>query len=202
MTYQLASKQPKRLSPQSGLTLIESVIVLGVFGVILAALWLVVGVVYENVRQYNASRQIQTIVNNARQIFSASATLTSSTDYTARFVAQRVFPSEMLTSNDLTTARPNHPWETRAGGSVLVRADTPAGGATTTTDFDVRFTNLPQKACISMLAKTSTSDFSGVTQVWLNGASLALPVTLIQADTNCQAGNANILTWVFPMRPL
>ncbi|MBY0428211.1 MAG: prepilin-type N-terminal cleavage/methylation domain-containing protein, partial [Alphaproteobacteria bacterium] len=84
--------QKNRLDKRAGLTLVEATIVLAIVSVIIAAVWTVSSVVYENARQYQANRQMQTTVQNIRQLYARVNLLTNIAEVTCTLDAQAAFP--------------------------------------------------------------------------------------------------------------
>lgn len=192
-----------RLSARAGLTLVETVVVLGVFAIIVAAVWVVVGVVYENVHQYQATQQIQTIVQNTRQVYTRISGFSSAagTSLTATLDAQDVFPKEMRVTPGAATGILNHPWSTRTAGSVsVVVADA--------STFGVQFNSLPKKACISLATKLSGGELAGLSSVGfgVGGAITSvksgtdIPLTVVGAALACTSTSDNSVQWNFALR--
>ncbi len=184
----------KRLNGQAGLTLIEATIVLAIVSVIIAAVWTVSSVVYENARQYQANRQMQTIVQNIRQLYARVNTLTSLSDVTATLDNQAAFPVEMRLTQSTASDKLNHPWASQSGGSVRVYNRT-------SRTFGIVFTNLPKKACIGLATKLTGGELTNLSSVIINGASVTPPVTVVTAATRCTAtGDTNTIEWDFDIR--
>lgn len=186
-----------RFSSNAGLTLVETTIVLAVVSVIVAAVWMVSSVVYENARQYTANRQLQTVVQNIRQVylrinkFSAAGTA-----LTATLDGQSVFPVEMRYNQSATTGVINHPWSTSSSGTVTV-------ATVSTTTFGITFSNLPRKACVGLATKLSGGDLTGLQKVSVNSSSnsgSSLPLTVVTANTQCTSASSNTITWEFGLR--
>lgn len=192
----------QKYKANEGLSLVEMAIVLGVFSVVIAAIWLVVSVVYENVRQYNATRNLQTIVQNARQLWTRVPRLSGTpTNYTADFDFQTVFPKEMRTSSgnctsasDATCGKIQHPWASSDNVTVTYfDADT----------FNVTFANLSKKACIGLAVRISGGDITNLEAVVIGTTTYSgtnLPLTPVTADVACSSPTANTITWQFNIR--
>jgi prepilin-type N-terminal cleavage/methylation domain-containing protein len=201
-----------RLSPslrhnRSGMTLIETVIVLGVFAVIIAAVWLVVSVVYENVRQTTATRNLQTVVQNMRQLMVRSpsidedgtSTNTQLLDRQGAFpVDMRVNQGDCISPSFNNCGRLNHPWATNTTGTVTTNAI-----GTNSATFYIRFASVPKKACIGLATKLSGGEISNLEGVVINGSSFTgtgLPLTVVSANLACNAGANNTIEWRFNIR--
>lgn len=187
-----------RLNGQAGLTLIESTIVLAIVSVIIAAVWTVSSVVYENARQYQANRQMQSIVQNIRQLYARVNVLTTDGDVTSTLDAQRAFPVEMRLNQSVASDKLNHPWASQASGSVRVYNRVSAVNNRT---FGIVFTNLPKKACIGLATKLTGGELTNLTRVLINGASVTPPVTVVTGASSCNAsGDTNSIEWDFDIR--
>lgn len=187
-----------RFHKNAGLTLVEATIVLAVASVIIAAIWMVSTVVYENARQYQANRQMQTLVQNIRQLYARVNQLTNIADVSCTLDNQAAFPIEMRVAQGTPcssgTAALNHPWTSRTAGSVLVYNR----NATT---FGVVFSNLPKKACIGLATKLTGGDITGLKAVIINGSSVTPPVTIVTSAASCNiAGDTNSIEWQFDIR--
>lgn len=190
-----------RLSGQKGLTLIETVVVLGVFAVVVAAIWIIVAVVQENAKQYQTAQQLQTMVQNTRQLYAringfyAASGYSAGTDLTATLDSQAAFPVEMRVSQGTANGKINHPWSSSVNGTVTIKVDT-------TATFDVGYTSLPVKACSSLGTKLSGGEIPGLSSMKINGTAQTLPLTVVTANLACsQSGSTNSIDWIFNLRP-
>ena len=187
----------RRIPNEQGFTLIELAIVLGVFAVIVAGIWMVVAVVYENVHQYQANREIQSMVQNIRQLEQRITHFDTSnlSDITATLDTQTAFPIEMRQSEGTANGNLNNPWTT-SGNSVHVFSRA-------ATEFGIEFANLPKKSCIQIATKMSGGEISGLTGIGFNGSSPILPTNLplsvISAATQCTSPTANKIEWRFTL---
>jgi type II secretory pathway pseudopilin PulG len=192
-------KFPKlRLCNNSGLTLVETTIVLAVVSVIIAAVWMVSSVVYENARQYQANRQMQTIVQNVRQLYARVNALSTFADVTATMDSQLAFPIEMRLAQGTASDKLNHPWGQASTGTVRIYNRT-------STTFGIVFTAVPKQACIGLATKLSGGEISNLSSFKINSSTYSgtgLPVTIVTANggSQCGAGNSNTLEWIFEIR--
>ncbi len=187
----------QRLKKNAGMTLVEATIVLAVASVIIAAVWMVSTVVYENARQYQANRQLQTIVQNVRQLYARMNALTNIADVTCTLDAQAAFPVEMRVAQGTPcsgTPALNHPWMSLTAGSVRVfNRDA--------TTFAVVFSNLPKKACIGLATKLTGGDITALKNVLINSVSTTPPVTIVTSTSRCTAAtDTNVIEWQFDIR--
>ena len=194
------STQPtsQRAHRNAGMTLVETTIVLAVVSVIIAAVWMVSSVVYENARQYQANRQMQTIVQNVRQLYARVNALTNIADVTSTLDAQQAFPTEMRVAQGTASDKLNHPWGQAAAGTVRVYNRS-------ATTFGIVFTGVPKKACIGLATKLTGGEISNLRTFIIASTSYtgtALPVTIVTAAgaSQCGAGDNNTLEWQFEIR--
>jgi prepilin-type N-terminal cleavage/methylation domain-containing protein len=183
---------------RKGFTLVEIAIVLGIFALIMAGIWMVVAVVGENTRSYEASRQLQAMVQGIRQIEQRITGYTPTSignAITDRLDSQGAFPPEMRMQASVTNNL-NHPWA-GDGNAVHVFARSPS-------EFGIQFTKLPKKACITLATKMSGSELSGLQSLNVNGNVTNitnLPLTLISATSRCtQNDSTNTIEWRFNLR--
>ncbi len=184
---------------QHGFTLIELAIVLGIFALILSAIWLVVAVVYENVRQYQANHLMQSMVQNIRQLeqritrFDSSLGV-SNRDITVNLDTQGAFPVEMRINEGTANGNLNNPWTTEGNSvHVFVRA---------ATEFGIEFKNMQKKPCIQIATKLSSGELAGLTGISINGtltSATSLPLNLIQASALCTQDKTNTVEWRFAL---
>jgi type II secretory pathway pseudopilin PulG len=202
-SVRLANSPPPRLRQNAGINLIELTIVLGVISLIIGAVWLVASVVYENVRQYNATHNMQTMVQNIRQLYTRISLFPASSvgeNLTLTLDRQGAFPSDMRltqgTNETTADGKINHPWVSDSSGSVIVTA-------VSTNSFGVRFSSMPKKACISMATKLSGGEITNLTELVINGNSYPpsqLPLTVVGAAVSCSNAQNNTLEWRFGLR--
>lgn len=193
----------RRLSPSAGINLIELTIVLGVVSIIIGAVWLVASVVYENVRQYNATHNMQTLVQNIRQLYTRISVFPASSlgsNLTQTLDRQSAFPLDMRVTqgtNDTTAdGKINHPWVSNSSGSVTVLA-------VTGNSFSVRFISMPKKACISMATKLSGGEIANLSSLIINGNAFQpdqMPLTVVGASVSCSSPESNTMEWRFGLR--
>lgn len=190
-----------RFSPQAGLSLIETVIVLGVFALVVGGIWAAASIVNENARQYQASQQIQTIAQNVRQLYARVSDLSGYTpnqDITGTIEGQAAFPASMCLTAGCPTNAVNTDITNGWSGQVHVRAYT-----ANATSFDIQYTGLPLKACIGLAAKLSGGDMVGLSVVTINNtpfSGIQLPLTVVTAGGACNNNSNNSVAWTFNLR--
>lgn len=173
--------------------MVESAIVLGVFAIIVAGIWLLLGSVYQKAREHNASLQIQTIVRNVRTLYGRVGELGGSAgDYTLNFDQQNIFPRDMKVTNT-ADGKINHPWSTSGAGTVQVMAgfNDPNGEAT---QFDLHYIALSKKACTALATTIPNGQITGLVHVQVNGnqcyssdgsCSKSLPMDIVTTAAEC-----------------
>jgi prepilin-type N-terminal cleavage/methylation domain-containing protein len=122
-----------------GFTLTEAAIVLGIVGLVLAAVWVAASAVYNNMRISQATQQILMI---AQAVRSMHATQTSITMTTADAVNAGIIPKDMC--DNASCATPRNPWR---GGVIVQNNGTDA--------FDIIYSGLPTSACVDLLTRNT-----------------------------------------------
>lgn len=185
-----------------GFTLTEAAIVLGIVGLILSAIWVAAGSVYNNYRVGKTSEQLLTIVQSMRSMHASQSVV--DTGFTgvvgARLLAQAGgVPSDMIVYNaDGTTVNTvRDVW----GGTVSIDA-TPDNNGLANGAFAVTFLSVPQSACISLLTRnTGAGRDTGLIGA---GAAIAtgtaFPVSVTTAAASCARTTAAGNTLVFTFR--
>ena len=143
---------------RSGFTLTEIAIVLGIIGLILAAIWTAAAAVYGNYRVSKASTETLAIVQNFKMLYgNGSAQEPNGTDITSLAIAAGMFPADMIQPGN--TAYGIGPW---AGSQVNVYS-----GATWNA-ITVAFWNIDQSTCNRLAdAIAIGSAFTGAGLVWV-----------------------------------
>ncbi len=99
----------KYLSPYSasrrGFTLTEMAIVVGIIGLVLGGIWAASAAAYSVLRVNRAHEEIDTIINNMRQLYASSPTIPPG-DLTGSAMTAGVFPADMVTPDGLIA----NPW--------------------------------------------------------------------------------------------
>ena len=139
-----------------GFTLTEIAIVLGVIGLILAAIWTAASTVYSNHKITTVEREILTIVGNMRSLYPTGFSSAAQADITCDVMLAGVFPSDMVPPGPCVLNNwqtyPHDPW----GGAVRILSSSSAPDGPNTGEFELFYENLagsmPQSACIAILA--------------------------------------------------
>lgn len=193
----------KPLRRHRGFSLVEAAIVLGVFSIIVSALWAVVGSVRENIRREQACDQIVTVVNNIRAHYEGEDRIESGyNELTNLLIEKGVIPSDMHRSGTSSPSmRADHPWgpvgSAAANGGFLVRAEGDHQS------FRIRLLGLKRDSCIAMAMKLGpTKGATGLQSVGINANTLSPPVSLASASAGCNvtASSGNRVEFVFRLR--
>jgi prepilin-type N-terminal cleavage/methylation domain-containing protein len=187
-----------RRKPSRGFTLIETAIVLGVFAIIIAAIWMVVGVLYERAREHEANLQLQTLLRNVRQLYSRVGEVTTvSATYALTFDEQGLWPPEMKINPGTVDGKVNHPWSTSKNGSITVigGVSDPNGEKTM---FDLIYSALPKKACVALAMQQSEGAILGLAHIKFTSSGTcygpesgctAFPIDFTTASNQCHFAN-------------
>jgi prepilin-type N-terminal cleavage/methylation domain-containing protein len=216
----------KSTKTKRGFTLLEIAIVTGIVGAILAALFAAATTVEYRVSLNQASDDINLIAGNVRSYYAgqntsfsalappAAVTTTSFCTYTIRFLADNIFPSDMVTKTGAVSLS-NHPWSqttTTCGASAIGSVNVSlVGTANNPVQFVIRFVNVPAEACTDLITRNSLPGRdTGLTQIQVqpSGAAAApapitqLPISPTAAATACAgsgvaAGTLYTIDWYY-----
>lgn len=193
-----------RPSVQAGLTLIETVVVLGIVALVIAAVWVVAGAVTENARQYNFASQMQQSVQNIRQLYQRVNVVGDSDLVQLQDVLdqQEAFPFAMRANPGVAGGILLHPWSGDTTNKLQVRTyANAAGGGAAVQGFGLRYSGLPRQACITSVVKLSGGEVAGLVRVVVNSATtMVLPATAVAASTACNNATTNTVEWFFTLR--
>jgi len=203
----------------------ETAIVLGVIGIIMAAIWAIWGPIREKIRQDEAVRQITTIVNNTRLYYQNRPNIPTDAkgnfdNLTHELARAGVIPPDMIRNRSAAILRIDHPWNRAfTGGSALA-----AGGLAVCNNvndtfcpntagpwdssgltFLVQLRAVSPEACIALPIRLSqTTGPKGLVGVEINGVGLTLPVTVNDATNACRSFigglSYNIINYVYRLR--
>jgi prepilin-type N-terminal cleavage/methylation domain-containing protein len=136
-----------------GFTLTELAIVLGIVSVILTAIWVAAGAVYNNIHVARSNQQILQISQAVQSLYKATLTtgVTDGTQLTGPLIAAGVFPADALPGGPASTLV-NSAWP---NGVMNVYSASTAGGPLTGDAFIVQFENIPAQGCINLLVSNS-----------------------------------------------
>ena len=181
---------------QSGFTLTELAIVLGVIGIVLASIWSASAMVSKKMKVNHAIQELQTIVSNIRSIYVGGSHFSqtgSMTDITAGFMNAGVFPAEMIQPGQ---TYPLNPW----GGRVVIYVIPNSPGADNT-QFEIAYFNSLNFQCSALLSQTSGSgQDSGLLYVYdgTNGWQSAISGNLdVTNFSNC---SPVVVAWTFSLK--
>jgi len=141
----------KKIMPrkQRGFTLTEAAIVLGIVGLILGAIWVAAAAVYNNMRVGTTTTQILQTISSIRSLYDQSNDLTGMTQ--VNLAAANAVPRDMLANTASGVLR--DVWGTTYNDGVtgLIQA------VTSNTEIQVKFTAVPQDACIALASRITGS---------------------------------------------
>jgi len=196
----LSVEQQKK---KRGFTLTEIAIVLGIIGLILGAIWVAAGAVYQNLRVSKAQTELLQITQAIRTLYATQTVVdtAAAVNLTSSLIAAKVFPSDAV----LNATTVNGPW----GGSTINVISQQASATTVPGDsFSVEFDNIPQSACIALLTSaTGSGRDQGLLGVAFTASAAApsivnanMPVSVATAATNCTPATVPALWFEFTLR--
>ncbi len=195
---------------RAGFSLLELAIVFAIIGIVLAALWGVVGMVRENIKREEAVAQMTAIVGKIRDYYAGRACASTNfgcpvidTDLTNYLFRQSVLLPEQLRDRVAVLLVADHPWGSvgangvlLAGGGLIVRS---VGDGRDS--FQVELLGLKGSSCVALASALSSAGApKGLTGMTINGgAGLGLPVTPEAAAVECVAAT-NRINSVYSLR--
>ncbi len=184
---------------RAGFSLVELAIVIGVFVTMLAGIWAIVRNVQESARVDQAAHQITSVVNGVRALYQGKAQISGAWDtLTNDLIARGAIPADMKRPGTSSpNLRADHPWGAAGGNDGGFRV----APAADNTSFYIYLYDLSERSCIAMAAKVaSLTGATGLMGVAVNGNSLALPVKVSDAESQCNANNTNNVRYQFRLR--
>jgi len=182
-----------------GFTLTEIAIVLGIIGLILGAIWVAAGAVYQNLRVSKAETELLQITQGIRSLYGTQTTFDTAAHLleTQGLIAAKVFPSDAV--QNATTV--NGPW----GGSTMnIYSQTDPAGVTGDS-FSVEFDNIPVSACIALATgATGSGRDQGLIGVANQNDTIGnnvFPINVVAATQQCQEGTpTSTISFTFTLR--
>jgi type II secretory pathway pseudopilin PulG len=165
-----------RNDSETGFTLTELAIVVGILGMILGAIWLAAGSLYSTTKINKASQELQSILANMRTLYGAAQTLDTSITMTnsviggtlsgtgLAYIQAGIFPNDALNTGNINTATVvNSPW---ANGIIAIM---PSGQVVAGDSMDITFTGLPKTDCVKFIKQslTQTTMSDGLFYMWV-----------------------------------
>lgn len=179
-----------RLPPQAGLTLIEAVIVLGIFGLVIAAVFAAYSSVNTQNKTKAASEQLAIIVNQVRSAYAGHSAIdagATAATLTTGMVNAGLLPAGWCSFN-AGVASCTSPW----GGALTIA---PATHVTANDSIQITFNGLTQYAdCASLINKTAgASSPLGLYNIASNGGAgtavqVGTPITQDFINGICKVG--------------
>lgn len=172
---------------ESGFTLLELLLVIGV-----AALLLIGGIAtYRMVSEGNKTTEATRLLLTIRQQSQAMAQQQGGVYTGLSYNTTADASTNIYVASGVLTNRQRNPF----AGNIVIG---PAGG--NDINLSVQFTNVPRAACIRLMqAMTNPADIVSVQggASTLTSATDQIPVSIANASANCTA-NLTDITWVFP----
>ena len=134
------SLQQRHVRLQKGFTLTEAAIVLGIFGLVLGAIWVAAASVYANLRVNHMNTAVLQIAQGVRGLYATQQTITSG-DRTQDFISAGLIPNDLVVS----TTKAKDAW----GGPLFVVGTTDGAG------FAIEFGGIPSTDCVNFVAKVA-----------------------------------------------
>jgi prepilin-type N-terminal cleavage/methylation domain-containing protein len=135
-----------------GFTLVELAIVLGITGIVLAAIWTAASAVSQRNHAQQASQEVLQILNGYKKIYGVRGEDTGAgwVDVTCLGAHSGAFPADMIPKGCDTAANiwPQAPW---AGSIVSVRADSVWNGVL------ISYWGLSAEACVALASAESNN---------------------------------------------
>ena len=192
----LSVEQQKK---KRGFTLTEIAIVLGIIGLILGAIWVAAGAVYQNLRVSKAQTELLQITQAIRTLYATQTVVdtAAAVNLTSSLIAAKVFPSDAV----LNATTVNGPW----GGSTMnIYSQTDPAGVTGDS-FSVEFDNIPVSACIALATgATGSGRDQGLIGVANQNDTIGnnvFPINVVAATQQCQEGTpTSTISFTFTLR--
>lgn len=188
-----------------GFTLLETIIVLLLAGVVLAGVFYAAGSVSREERLNAAFHLKEMVVSNMRNLYKA-ANVNEIDDPTGNIMQQldqaEVFPEEMQNDVDANDGVINHPLSNETGTvqATYILPDDPDPFLVSLTYEDV-----PPEDCLRLLTRSSatTSNLTSAFKLIINGtANTLLPMSPTDIEAQCKASATNkaTITWHYRVR--
>lgn len=128
-----------------------------------------------------AASNLSSVVSTVEETYAGQPSFNGLTNSVA--TAAGVFPQSMVSGSG-STASVHDKW----GGAVTIQAD-----SSNSSEFDLNYAQVPQKACIKLATTLGSS--AKLRSLSINGTSQTLPPTVSNATTDCTSTTANTLAW-------
>lgn len=181
------------LSRRRGWTLTELVIVLGVFGLVFAVVWLAAGSVWDNYRIYRVNQQILTVVRNVREAYGLTGKLLGTNNQTSVIAGEGLIPAEMINGTTYMHAQ---------GGIFQILGVNNA--STGVREMRIRLLGFPKSQCMKMLMEFPVLvPEVGVTNIYVGSNSISSanwPISSAMASNRCASATSNEVRIDFKIR--
>jgi len=208
----MLARQDTKTRARKAFTLTELAIVLAGAGVVMAAVWGIVGTVWESYRFNKMNEQVMMIVQNVREHFGPKGRITFADGAITADLDNdnfRLIPVTMRVDPKVAGGTISHALAVRAGGSLTV--DQLNGGRS----FRITLNGLSRGNCTKLLVQFPvTMPELGVIRLQANATTIAfdprnpaalpvtIPVSAAAASGYCSLGNnANVVAYDFRLFP-
>lgn len=171
-------------SQQSGFSIVELAIVLGVAGVVMGGVWVTIQKGSIQARTKQAVMQIITLNRNIRNFYQKQACIAATGDRTADLMPPNanptVIPRDMLVAGGAV-----HPWDQPF---FVLRVGAAGCGAAGSFQYTLRYQGLPPDVCIAFVTRAASP---GESARGLAGASInAVALATLPPNPTAITGNA------------
>jgi len=182
-----------------GFTLTEIAIVLGIIGLILGAIWVGAGAVYQNLRVSKAQTELLQITQGIRTLYASQIKFDTAPSIleTPGLIAANVFPSDAVYNSMV-----NSPWGGNSAINVYSQSFNSVGDS-----YSVEFDNIPVSACIALATGLTGSgrDQQLVGVAYQNNSGVGnnfFPINVVAATQGCTraGGSTASISFAFILR--
>lgn len=161
---------------QRGASLLEVIAYLGIAAIVVLGAVSLLNSAFASAQSNRTLEEVVSIRTGVKRLYMGQASNYGTTEITTQMIAAGIMPATLSSSS--TGAQ--NVWN----GAVIIK------GATT--KFTISYANVPSAACIAVL-----SGATGWSSVATGNATpiSTFPITPAAAQTACDAGNANTITW-------
>lgn len=174
---------------QKGVTLVETLIVIGILAIIILTALIIYPLVKASVLSNREASNMSTIAASLANVYAGSSSYAGLT--TAIAIDEKVFPTSMLQGTPPTTATNSF------GGTVVLAPATPPGGQANT-GYTITSNNISDNAC-SKIVNTESGAFDAVsidgTVVKANSSSTVSTAAVATACSATATTDAHVLVF-------
>lgn len=194
-------------------SLVETAIVLGVAGLVLGALWMAIGTVREKARQSQVVTDVAFVVQGVQDFFRNSRAVADASGkmdalpLTHYIIERGLIPPELLRSRSpiggyylADHAVVDPAWRAANGTVGSFSIMTISEGADNA--FDLQLFGLTRAHCVVLAAKLTGGGqgLAAPESTEVSGTSYGRPITPVDANASCKAGNDNYILLTYRLR--